>query len=529
MDTLLQNAILVDGSGRPPFNANLLISGARIQAILPAAPSDFAGRVIDCSGLLVTPGFIDGHSHNDWFALSDEQNRFFDPFILQGITTFVAGNCGFSVSGYAPSCGCTADIGAGLFHIDRESAGHHSHSTWFDSIDRKCHVNMASLAGHGTARIGVNGLKDTPLSAENRARMLTELDEALQRGACGVSLGLQYEPGIYAPYDELVEVAKLCVRHDKVLAVHARAYSAVSPTYRSITRSHMLLAMDEMDRLVRETGVRLQYSHLIFVGRRTWKDVDEALQIIDRLRQDGFDVSFDMFPLNYGASIITVVLPDWYQAMSREQRRKPWNYLRLAAMVKVATRLLGFHLSDITITYAGEGNDAYIGKNIPQIARETGLSELDAYLHVCEISDFKASVINSCYQNDEIIRQLMASEHAMFMTDAWVERSGKQNGAIYGAFPLFIEKALAMGWPIERCVQRMTGFAAERFRLEGRGLLQEGCFADLNVIDPQQIRSRIDSEQAPTGILYTFINGQLEAQDGRRVHNPQPAGMAVRA
>ncbi len=529
MNTLLKNATIVDGSGRPPYSGNIVISGQRIQAILPAAPTDFDGQVIDCSDKLVTPGFIDGHSHNDWFALSDEQNRYFDPFILQGITTFVAGNCGFSVSGYSPSCSCTRDIGAGLFSIDRESAGHHSHATWFDSIDHKCHVNMASLAGHGTARIGVNGLKDTPLSAEKRASMLAELDEALQRGACGVSLGLQYEPGIYAPYDELVEVAKLCVRYDKVLAVHARAYSAVSPTYNSITRSHMLLAMDEMDRLVRETGVRLQYSHLIFVGRRTWKDVDEALRIIDRLRQDGYDVSFDMFPLNYGASIITVVLPDWYQAMSRAQRSKPWNYLRLAIMVKVATRLLGFHLSDITITYAGEGNDAYIGKSITQIARETGLSELDAYLHVCEISDFKASVINSCYQNDDIVRQLMASEHAMFMTDAWVERSGKQNGAIYGAFPLFIEKAAAMGWPIERCVQRMTGFAAERFRLEGRGLLQEGCFADINVIDPRQIHSRIESEQAPSGILYTFINGQLEAQDGLRVHNLHPAGMAVRA
>ena len=529
MNTLLKNATIVDGSGRPPYSGNIVISGQRIQAILPAAPTDFDGQVIDCSDKLVTPGFIDGHSHNDWFALSDEQNRYFDPFILQGITTFVAGNCGFSVSGYSPSCSCTRDIGAGLFSIDRESAGHHSHATWFDSIDHKCHVNMASLAGHGTARIGVNGLKDTPLSAEKRASMLAELDEALQRGACGVSLGLQYEPGIYAPYDELVEVAKLCVRYDKVLAVHARAYSAVSPTYYSITRSHMLLAMDEMDRLVRETGVRLQYSHLIFVGRRTWKDVDEALRIIDRLRQDGYDVSFDMFPLNYGASIITVVLPDWYQAMSRAQRSKPWNYLRLAIMVKVATRLLGFHLSDITITYAGEGNDAYIGKSITQIARETGLSELDAYLHVCEISDFKASVINSCYQNDDIVRQLMASEHAMFMTDAWVERSGKQNGAIYGAFPLFIEKAAAMGWPIERCVQRMTGFAAERFRLEGRGLLQEGCFADINVIDPRQIHSRIESEQAPSGILYTFINGQLEAQDGLRVHNLHPAGMAVRA
>lgn len=528
METLLKDCTIVDGSGQPPYTGCILISGKKIKHILSAMPVDFAGEVIDCTGKIVTPGFIDGHSHNDWFALSDDQNLYFDPFILQGITTFVSGNCGFSVSGYSAYCACKKDIGAGLFSIDRESEGFHTHVKWFDGVDRKCHVNMASLAGHGTARIGVNGVKNTPLSAENQARMLEDLETALLGGACGVSLGLQYEPGIYSPYEELVEVAKLCVKHDKVLAVHARAYSAVSPTYRSVTRSHMLLAMDEMDRLVRETGVRLQYSHLIFVGRRTWKDETAALKIIEGLRRDGYDVSFDMFPLNYGPSIITVILPEWYQAMSKADRKKKLTYLRLALTVHVATRLLGFNFSDILITYAGEGNDEYIGKTVDQIARERGISGLDAYLEVCEKSDFKATVLNGGYQNDELVGRLMRSEYAMFMTDAWVERHGKQNGAIYGAFPLFMEKARDQGWPIEKTIFRMTGFAAERFKLKNRGFIREDHYADLNVIDLASLKSRIDSDQPPLGFCYTFINGQLEARNGARLANAASAGMAIR-
>lgn len=529
MDILLKNCSIVDGSGQPPRQGSIHITGRRIKAILAGPVEQFTGQVIDCTGKTVTPGFIDGHSHNDWFALSDEQRLYFDPFILQGITTFVAGNCGFSVSGYSAHCACTQDIGAGLFSLDRESQGFHSTAQWFDAVDRKCHVNMASLAGHGTARIGANGLKDTPLSLENRQKMLDELDTALRGGACGVSLGLQYEPGIYSPYDELVDVARLCVKHDKVLAVHARAYSAVSPTYRSITRSHMLLAMDEMDRLVRQTGVRLQYSHLIFVGSRTWKDEKAALGIINRLRDDGYDVSFDIFPLNYGPSIITVVLPDWYQAMSKAERRKKRNYLRLALTVQVATRLLGFGFGDILVTYAGEGNDDYIGKTVAQIAKEKGLSGLDAYLEVCERSDFKATVLNGKYQNDQLSSRLMQSEHVMFMTDAWVERRGKQNGAIYGAFPMFIEKARAQGWPIEKSIHRMTGYAAERFKLKNRGFIREDYYADLNVIDLNALQSRVDAELPPLGIDYTFINGQLVAKDGQRVEEQRSAGMSIRS
>jgi N-acyl-D-amino-acid deacylase len=235
-----------------------------------------------------------------------------------------------------------------------------------------------------------------------------------------------------------------------------------------------------------------------------------------------------MYPLDYGASIITVVLPDWYQAMAQQDRRSLGTRLRLALMVHISRRLVGFDFSDICIAYGGERQKDIIGKTVAEIARERGVPPLRAYLDVCEASDFKASVLMGAYQNDEIVRNLMNSDLSLFMTDAWVEPQGKQNGAIYGALPLFVEKAIAMGWPVERAIAKMTGLSASRFKLAECGLIREGYFADLNVIDLPHLKNRIETEQPPLGLTYTFINGTIAAQNGRRIAPDHPAGRAVR-
>jgi N-acyl-D-amino-acid deacylase len=337
-----------------------------------------------------------------------------------------------------------------------------------------------------------------------------------------------YEPGLYAPYGELVEVARLCAKYDRILTVHPRAESNISMSYSSFTRSHLLLALAELDRLVRETGVRFQHSHLIFAGRKTWKVEGKAVAVLEKLKADGYDVAFDMYPLDYGVSIITVVLPDWYQAMTVEERRRPLTHLRLALMVHATTRLLGFGFSDIRIAYGGENQTDIIGKSVAEIARERGISPLKAYLDVCEKSNFKATVLMGAYQNDDIIRELMSNDMSLFMTDAWVHRYGKQNGAIYGALPRFIELGARMGQPIEQTIAKMTGRSAARFKLENRGLIAEGSFADLNVIDLAALKTRIDEELPPLGIRHTYVNGNLVACNGVRVRSNRITGRAIR-
>lgn len=521
----LANCLIVDGTGAPMTPGSVLIKDGRIVALGGPAPE--GARVIDCADRIVAPGFIDAHSHNDWFCLRPDSDKYFKPFIQQGITSFVTGNCGFSAAGYEKDSAYIDEIGGGLFTLDEASKPFAAFADFLCAVDEKSPVNIAMLAGHGTARIGANGKGPQPLDAKRFDQMMQSLESALQNGAPGVSWGLMYEPGIFAPREELLAVARLVKKYDKILTVHPKAQSAVSLSYPLLAGSHLLLALKELTDIVRETGVRFQYSHLLFVGERTWKDEQKALAGLHQLNTDGFDAMFDMYPLNYGASVITVVLPKWYMEMSFAQRAQPLTKLKLYAMITATTKLLGFGFADITIACGGEKHPEMGGKSIPQLAKMWGISNFAAYLRVCEETDFKATVLQGRFQNREIVKRLMQNDLSLFMTDAWVTDAGKQNGGIYGAFPMFLELAKEAGIPLEKAIAKMTGDTAHRFRLQGRGVLRPGAFADVVVFDPNTIQSRIEQELPPLGIHHVFINGQQVIANG--VYAPVPgAGQAMR-
>lgn len=527
MTMYLKNCNIADGTGAEIYTSGIVIEGDRITEITDTPPNIEGLEVLDCSGMLATPGFIDEHSHNDWFALSSDKEQYLIPFVRQGVTTFITGNCGFSVTGYEEKTDFLPEIGGGLFTLDDETKPYNKFDTWFSALDEKSIVNIASLAGHGTARIGVNGKGPGQLESERFERMMTELEIALKEGACGVSLGLMYEPGIFAPKEELLAVAKLVKKYDRLLTVHAKALSNISLSYPTITKSHLLLALRELEEIVRETGVRFQYSHLLFIGKRTWADEPKALAIFDELTRDGFDVGFDMYPLDYGASIITVILPEWFMKLTPKARKAPFNRLKLWVMIKLTIMLLGFGFGDITIAYAGEDHPELIGKTIADLAKEWGISEFKAYLRACEESDYKAKVLQGKYQNIDIVKRLMANDLSLFMTDAWVEKEGKQNGGVYGVFPMFIEIARESGYPLEKTIAKMSGLTAKRFQLKDRGEIRPGAFADINLIDLDRLQSRIEEELPPLGIMHVFINGQQIIRNEEYVAG-DPGGMSVR-
>ena len=301
--------------------------------------------------------------------------------------------------------------------------------------------------------------------------MLDILEKALQQGAAGLSLGLMYKPGLYADVEEMRKVAKLCVKYNKPLTVHPRAESKVSMAYPELTgRSHLLRAVDELVEITRGTGLKLQYSHAIFVGRRSLKDKDELLKIFEQLRADGVDVMFDIYNECLGVSVITVILPAWYQAMTEKEREKPFNRVRLTALVKATSRLLGFGFNDIQIAYIGPGYEKYEGKSVHQIAKEEGISDMNAYLMLCEKSRFLGRVNMGPYSTPDIIREFEHDEHCLYMTDAWVEEHGIQNPAIYDCFPKFLrDSLLGTGGTMPNTIRRMTGATADRFMLADRG------------------------------------------------------------
>lgn len=505
---LLKNGLIYDGTGSEAYVADILVDGEKIVKVEQGIPAEEGWEVTDLKGLSVSSGFIDAHSHNDWFAIKKDTLKYFEPFIRQGITSFISGNCGISAVGFDKNSPFAEKVGAGLFGFHGTTGQYPSTREYFDAVDGNMPCNLALLAGHCTARTSVAGYENRPLTAEEREKMLGLLEQALKDGACGLSLGLMYEPGIYADQDELKDVAKLCEKYDRPLTVHPRACSAVSMTYPLLGRPHLLRALDELVEIARGTKLKLHYSHAIFVGRKSFKCKDELLQIIHNLQKEGVKVGFDIYSELLGVSVITVILPGWYQALDMKQKRNWFNKLKLHILTSATIVLLGFGWDDITIAYLGPGHEQYEGKAVAQIAKEMGKSPLDAYLDLCEMSDFKGRVNMGPYSTPEILSELSKDELSLYMTDAWVEDHGVQNPAIYDCFPKFLKLSLlGKGDTMPNTIRKMTGGVADRFSIPERGYIKPGYYADITVFNETALRDGESDQEHSFGIEKVYING----------------------
>lgn len=519
MKALLKNGNIVDGSGAPSYRGSVIIEGSKIAGIIKGTvPGGFSGEVVDCSDLTIAPGFIDAHSHNDWFAARQNPIPHFKPFAEQGIATQVVGNCGFSPFGYEADTAHRKLIGGGLFHVGDAQGDFSSYEGWRKVAEKKTPLNLVPLQGYGAIRTGLCGYENRPLSKDELTRRDAVLEESLEQGLFGASFGLMYEPDRYATAEELEGAAQIVAKHNGILTVHPRACSAVSTSYSPPFggRPHNLRALDEMIALARRTGVKLQYSHLIFVGESSWKTVEESLELIDKIRADGFDFAYDLYPMTFGVSVITVVLPSWYLSLPPEKRTRTWTKLRLAAEIGLSKRLLGFGFEDIIVAWIGEGYEELSGKSIAEIAAEWKLSEIEAYIRLVELSRAQGRVNMYKYYNEEAITRLIRHRPSIFMTDAWIEEKGLQNAGAYGAFPKFLALSReGRGLPLEETVRKMTGATADRFSLKGRGYLKKGYTADITVFNADTIANSGDEPLPPKGIVYLYVNGKRIVSGGR--------------
>ncbi|NMD37457.1 MAG: amidohydrolase family protein [Christensenellaceae bacterium] len=515
MKTLFKNAKIYDGTANDPFIGDVLIEGEKILNVAENI-EDKSANVVNLSGLSLSSGFIDAHSHNDWYAIKEEPVKYFEPFIRQGICSFITGNCGLSASGFNPDSKNKNVFGTGLFHYRNVKGIYGDVGDFFDAIDNNTPCNIATLVGHCTARADVAGLENRPLTEDEMSKMLNNVDKSLSQGACGISLGLMYSPGIYAPLDELKELSKLSIKHDKAFTVHPRASSKVSMAYPQLFgRSHLLRALDELWEIAKGTNLKLHYSHAIFVGRSTFPNIDEFVDIINKMKAEGINIGFDIYDEDIGTTVITVIMPPWYMALSKEDKRKPFNKLRFALLTKASILLLGFGFNDMTIAYVGEGNEQFEGKTVHQIAKELGVSDLDAYLHLCEISDFKGRINMGPYTTDEILRELSKHDDVLYMTDAWYEEKGVQNPALFDCFPKFLQHSLKGDYDtMPKTIRKMTAATADRFRLKDRGYIKPGYYADITIFDEAELLNGTPDIEKPFGINRVYINGKEVLNNG---------------
>ena len=511
---LFKDALIYDGTGSAPFKGDILVENDRIAKVENNIKAEDGWEIIDLNGLSVSPGFIDAHSHNDWFAIKNDPQKYFEPFIRQGITSFITGNCGLSAVGFESESHHLEKVGGGLFSYTDTTGIYPTVAEFFSAIDRNTPCNIAVLAGHCTARASVAGYDNRPLTEEEREKMLGIMEKAIKEGACGLSLGLMYEPGIYAGVEELKAVARLCEKYDRPMTVHPRACSAVSMTYPLLGRPHILRALDELVEIASGTRMKLHYSHAIFVGRRSFRCKDELLEILHALKDRGVDIGFDIYSELLGVSVITVVLPAWYQVLSPAKKRHWLNKLKLNILIRATIVLLGFGWDDIQIAYIGPGYEKYEGKTVAKIAEEMGKPCLDAYLDLCEMSNFKGRINMGPYSTPEIVSELSKEDRCLYMTDAWVEDHGIQNPAIYDCFPKFLKFSLCgTGDTMPETIRKMTGAVAKRFSIMDRGQIKPGYYADLTIFDERDLRDGQPDKEQSFGIKKVYING-MKVLDG---------------
>ncbi|MFI0418592.1 amidohydrolase family protein [Spongiactinospora sp. 9N601] len=508
---VVSGGLVADGGGGEPEPADVLVEGERIAAVGP--PGAFSGvPQIDASGLAVAPGFIDAHSHADNapFLAADDTTK-----ILQGVTTEIVGNCGFSLAPRGDAATYDEYVSRLFPRLEPTWTGF---PEFLAAADAAGYVtNHCPLVGHGTLRVAAFGVADRPPEPGELAQMRRRLDEALEAGAFGLSSGLIYPPGAYAATEELIALAA-ALGPDRVYATHLRAEGA-----------HLIPAIEEALRVAAEAGCRTQISHLKSVGRPNRGGVGRALALLDRARETGLAVRQDAYPYAASATSLTAALPPSYLAGDA-----PAVLARLCA--PDAARRLARDLADgppgwenrvalagwdaMLITDTASG--AHVGRTLAEVATDLRADPVEALIHVLVSERLRVSAVTFWMDEDDV-RAALAHPHTMIGSDGLPPgTAGRPHPRLYGTFPRILGRYVreAGVLTLGEAVRRMTALPAAWFGVPDRGRIAPGLIADLVAFDPVTVRDTGDYHDpagAPEGIAWVAQAGRLTVANGRHL------------
>jgi len=465
---LIKNGQIIDGTGADAFDGHVLIEDDRIKTIIENGQDlPQADEELDASGKVVSPGFIDMHSHSDWVLPLDDHDIALKCLLEQGVTTIIGGNCGFSP---APVTNKTRNLlGMEHFKLMVDKPLDYSWNTMGDFLDKieevKPIVNTAHQVGHGSIRFAMADTRRGALAEDEKKTCLDTLRQSLDDGACALSFGLGYDPGMYSPIAELESFCRVAASAEK------------------------------------------------------------CFKIVEDARKDGIDIMFDAFPYTCGNTTVNVVLPYWFLAKLPEGYKSWWSRLRLRVELTAGFGLVGFSYKDWQLMDASTEKLAeFNGHRFIDIARQLGVSPFEAVLKMSEMSQGQAVVLFHNYSgepgNEKVLEDVLKNDLCLFETDALTRYGGYPNPAAMGTFPKILghyvrERKL---FSIENAVHRMTFASAARFNIKDRGVMEKGKKADVVIFDPKKIAEEPPRGSRPAGkpkgISHVFINGAHVVKDG---------------
>ncbi|TFG08179.1 MAG: hypothetical protein EU539_02970 [Promethearchaeota archaeon] len=523
---LIKNGIIIDGTNSRRYKGDLLISGDKIKQIGEIDDSKNP-QVIDAKGLVVAPGFIDVHTHLDFFFPSSRHAEILKTWAYQGVTTIVAGNCGFSV---APINHEYEKIFSSYcsFALPKDGLNYEwtTMKDLFEFLEKNgLAFNLAMLTGHNTLRTNAMGFQARFAEDNEISEMKQSLKESLDAGSIGLSLGLAYCPGIFSHTDEIIELASVLTPYGAPLVPHIRG----------LMTKFLDKAVEEVIQVAEKNKIPLHISHhagggLSRIRKKATKIIDEAIERGVKISHDNiaWPNSSTTVLQSFPPSLFDGGIEKFFERIKDPQIRE-----------KAKDEILNFEPKwpnwehnwwidknfNLNLYLAGfrkEKNKKFENKSIKQIGEMFNKDPLDAYIDLVIEEEGKIYFITSPFDDsmaNQYVEILFKDPNCSLGTDIVGVDLNTISPGSYGAFPKILgeftrEKNL---FSLEEAIFRMTGLPAQQMKLPNRGVIKKGAFADITIFDPEKIKCTskyTDPYHLPTGVKYVLINGKIAFEDG---------------
>lgn len=511
-DIIIKNTTIIDGSGKMGFAADIGISNDRIVKI--GGIEESGRQVIDAKGLVASPGFVDCHSHSDYYLII---NPLAESKVRQGVTTEIGGNCGYSA---APLSGEALE--------ERKNAYKKAYNLEHDWQDVKGYfnrlktqgisLNFALLIGHNTIRASVIGGSSREPNEKELSEMKAMVQKAMTEGAIGISTGLAYGPACFAKKDELIELCKEVRKANGIFTVHMRSEG-----------KGLLEAIEESILIAKEAEIPLQISHLKTYGEENWGKLDSAFELIEKAMAEGLDVTCDRYPYTAANTGLHNVLPNWVLDGGVKEELERLKKKDIREKIKVDFQQAKKDIWDkIMISEViTEKNKIYEGKSVSEAA---SLAKKEPLEFVFDILAEEEIAVDAIFfkMSEENLKRILKKPYVMIGSDSGARADygplarGRSHPRTFGTFPRvlgrYVREEKILNLPT--AIKKMTYEPCRKFNIKERGLIKEGYFADIVIFNPDTIIDTAiyeDPHKYPVGIEYVIVNGKLTVEKAKHL------------